>query len=167
MWSLLAFLLGSTPQLPGNSQVCLIHYKRGCVPSPHSLPLFPFCPFSLPPPPPSLFTFSWSASTPLSACLSVTLSLLFCLYSLFNFPPHALNKLYSILYPSYGWYLRGKGCLSIGLQKHPFHLSIQHLYQTDPRLCLSFFFIKHKSLVSIVPALTSLSGEFLPGSVSK
>jgi len=33
----LVFLLGSAPQLPGNSQVCLTHYKRGCLP--------PFPPF--------------------------------------------------------------------------------------------------------------------------
>jgi hypothetical protein len=29
-WWLLAFCLSSTPQLPGNSQVCLTQYKRGC-----------------------------------------------------------------------------------------------------------------------------------------
>ena len=28
----LAFCLGSIPQLPGNSQVCLTHYKKGCLP---------------------------------------------------------------------------------------------------------------------------------------
>jgi hypothetical protein len=28
----LAFSLSSTPQLPGNSQVCLTHYKRCCLP---------------------------------------------------------------------------------------------------------------------------------------
>jgi hypothetical protein len=30
-----------------------------------------------------------------------------------------LNKLYSTLYPLCGWYLRGKGCLSMGLQRQP------------------------------------------------
>jgi hypothetical protein len=45
----LVFLLGFAPQLPGNSQVCLIHYKRGCLPlltllSSYSLTL---CLFSL------------------------------------------------------------------------------------------------------------------------
>lgn len=29
---LLAFILGSGPQLPGNSQVCQTHYKSGCSP---------------------------------------------------------------------------------------------------------------------------------------
>jgi hypothetical protein len=90
---LLAFCLGSTPQLPGNSQVCLTNYKKGCLPPP-PLPLLspfphpPLCPgahdwslllFSLSlslllplplllpsPPPPSL---SFSASTTLSTPL--------------------------------------------------------------------------------------------------
>jgi hypothetical protein len=60
---MLAFLLGSTPQLPGNNQVCLTHYKRGCLPPllSCSLTLFLLCPFSpLSPPPPS--TCSWPAS---------------------------------------------------------------------------------------------------------
>ena len=33
----LTFCLNSTPQLPGNSQVGLTHYKRGCLPPPPSL----------------------------------------------------------------------------------------------------------------------------------
>jgi hypothetical protein len=33
----LSFRLGSAPQLPGNNQMCLIHYKRGCLPPLHSL----------------------------------------------------------------------------------------------------------------------------------
>jgi hypothetical protein len=45
--------------------------------SPHSLPL--------------LSTWSWSDTNSL-------LSLSLCLYYSLNFPPHALNKLYSILY---------------------------------------------------------------------
>jgi hypothetical protein len=44
---LLALLLGSVQQLPGNSQVCLTHYKRGCLPPPLSLTLlFSLTPFS-------------------------------------------------------------------------------------------------------------------------
>jgi hypothetical protein len=35
----LAFCLSSTPQLPGNSQVGLTHYKRGCLPPRPSLAL--------------------------------------------------------------------------------------------------------------------------------
>ena len=38
---MLAFYLGSATQLPGNSQVCLTHYKRGCLPPPLSLALLP------------------------------------------------------------------------------------------------------------------------------
>jgi hypothetical protein len=33
----LAFCLSSTTQLPGNSQIGLTHYKRGCLPPPCSL----------------------------------------------------------------------------------------------------------------------------------
>ena len=46
---LLAFCLSSTPQIPGNSQAGLTHYKRGCLPPPPSLapPLFPFLSLSL------------------------------------------------------------------------------------------------------------------------
>ena len=36
----LTFCLGSTPLLPANSQLCLIYYKRGCLPPPYSLALF-------------------------------------------------------------------------------------------------------------------------------
>jgi len=119
----LVFLLGSAPQLPHNSQVCLTQYKRFCLPlltlllsySP-SLPLLsPFSSLLSPPVRPAL--------TPLLLfSLSLSLSLL-CLYSP-NSPPHALNKLYSILYPSFGWYLRGKGCLSLGPQRY--NLPPQH-----------------------------------------
>jgi hypothetical protein len=89
MLLLLAFCLSSAPQLPDNSQVCLTHYKRGCLPPPVSLALA-FSPHSLYPP----FTCSWLAST----SLFLPLSPLLCLYYLLNFPRHALNKLYSILY---------------------------------------------------------------------
>jgi hypothetical protein len=43
-----------------------------------------------------------------------------------------------------GWYLRGKGCPSIGLQRDTFHLTIPHFYQTS-WLFLSFYKTKqHK-----------------------
>jgi hypothetical protein len=50
------FSLGSAPQLPGNSQVCLTHYKRGCSSHPLSLALLLLLPLltlsSSPPHPP-------------------------------------------------------------------------------------------------------------------
>lgn len=52
---LLAFLLGSASQLPSNSSVCLTYCKRGFLPPPLSLALFPSSlsvpsfPISLPP----------------------------------------------------------------------------------------------------------------------
>jgi hypothetical protein len=81
LYVVLAFPLGSAPQLPGKSQVCLTYYKRGCLLPPLSLalaplPLFPLCPFSPHFPPPSLFTCSWLASTPLSVSLSLSVCLL-------------------------------------------------------------------------------------------
>jgi hypothetical protein len=86
----LAFCLSSAPQLHGNSQVCLTHYKRGCLPPPLWLvPLLFLLQLSSHPPPP---TCSWLASTSLfshSTCL--------CLYYPLDSLPHALNKLYSIL----------------------------------------------------------------------
>jgi hypothetical protein len=67
-------------------------------------------------------------SSPLlsSPLFSVCLSIFLCLYSLLNSPSYILNKLYSTLYPSYDWYLRGKGCLSMELPRHPSHLTILH-----------------------------------------
>lgn len=56
-YKLLTFLLGSTPQLPGNGQECLTHYKRGRLSPPHfscsivllpSSPSVPSFPISLP-----------------------------------------------------------------------------------------------------------------------
>ena len=63
----LAFCLGSAPQLPGNSQVCLTHYKRGCSPLPLAL-AFLLLPLLLPTPNSPLSTCSWpfSVSTTLS-----------------------------------------------------------------------------------------------------
>jgi hypothetical protein len=57
------------PQVPGDSQVRLTHYKRGCLPLltllfSYPLPLSPLCPFS-PHSPPPLFTCSWLVFTPL------------------------------------------------------------------------------------------------------
>jgi hypothetical protein len=106
---LLAFLLGSAPQLPGNSQVYPTHYKRGCLPPPHSLLLFscfysfshtllPLCPFSLHSPP--LLTLHVFMANLYSFTLTPpTLSLSYPL----NSPPHALNKFYSYPILLCGW----------------------------------------------------------------
>jgi hypothetical protein len=80
-FQMLAFCLGSAPQLPGNSQVCLTHYKRGCLP-PFSLLLLPSCSLSvLSPLPPSLLILSlppprahgWPPLLSLSLSLSLSL----------------------------------------------------------------------------------------------
>lgn len=55
------------PKLPGHSQACLTHHKRGCLSPPHSLTLLPsnsLCPFSPHSPPPSLSLCSWTDSPP-------------------------------------------------------------------------------------------------------
>jgi hypothetical protein len=74
---LLAFSLDSTPQLPGYSQVCLTHYKRGCLPPPHSLflalTLSPCsCSLSLPITPPPPCAHDWPL-LPHLLCLSLSL----------------------------------------------------------------------------------------------
>jgi hypothetical protein len=88
-----------SPQLPGNGQVGLAHHKRGCLPPPLLLLLL-----SLP---------SWLFTPPLSPLLSplspcghgwslllcsLPLSAFLCLFYPLNSSPHALNKLYFILY---------------------------------------------------------------------
>ena len=84
------------PELPGNSQVYLAHYKKGCLtPSPSlvlllSVALLLLSSSPLPIPLPPFSTWSWPASTSL---LSPSL----CLYYP-NSPPHALKKLCSTLY---------------------------------------------------------------------
>jgi hypothetical protein len=90
------------PQLPGNSHVCLAHYKRGCLSPP--LVFVSLLPLALLSPPlslPPLCGHGW----PL-LLYSLPLSAFPCLYYSLNSPPHALNKLYSMLYcvagPS-GW----------------------------------------------------------------
>ena len=69
---------------------------------------FPFPPLSI---------LSWLASTSLLLLISAFL----CFYYSLNSPPHALNKLYSILYHCVaGPWGGGKGCLGTGLTRHPF-----------------------------------------------
>jgi hypothetical protein len=117
-------LLYFTQKLPGNSQIGLAYYKWGCLTPPQ---------ISLPPPhpPPTLSPILFSPSLPFLLHVPGW-PLLFssptplCLYSLLYSPSHALNKLYSTLYLSYDWYLRGKGYLSMGPLQHPSHLTIPH-----------------------------------------
>lgn len=148
---LLAFCLSSAPQLPVNSQVGLTH----CLPLSPSL--FLSCYLVLP--------------FPISPCahgqplllysLSLFPSAFLCLYYPFSFPPRALNNLCSILYLSYGWYLRGKGCLSMGLQRHPLPaLPPPVPYCTSSRHIPGFFFfsIKHNTRSSPGSWLASACG---------
>ena len=104
----LVFLLGSIPQLPDNSQVCLAYYKRHCL----ALLTLLRSLFLLSLPRPHVCRFSGPGFS-LLICLCVSLS------SFPNSSPHALNKFYSILYLLYGLSLRGKGCLSMGPQRYP------------------------------------------------
>jgi hypothetical protein len=47
------------------------------------------------------------------------LSALLCLHYSLNSHPHAINRLYSILYYTISvWSLRGKGCLCVGLLRY-------------------------------------------------
>lgn len=89
----------------------------------------PLLPPSLPSPlllPPPFYLPSPLPSSPLFSTLPSPFSLfLSCFYSLPNSLSHALNKFYFILYPSNGWDLREKGCLSTVQQpRHPFHHTI-------------------------------------------
>jgi hypothetical protein len=79
----------------GNSQVCLTQYKRSCLSPALSLllSLHPLVPFPL-----SLFPPSSRAHGQPLLFYSLFLSAFLCLYYPLNSPPHALNKLYSILY---------------------------------------------------------------------
>jgi hypothetical protein len=126
------------PQLPGNSQVGLAHYKRGYLPPPFSLAsltlilLLPTCPpLSIPFPPlhrvmASLYFSPLSFSLPFSASTTLLTPL----------PCHALNKPYSMIYHC-GWFLRGKGCLGMGPPRHPLPLhTLEHILIT-----LSLFMI--------------------------
>ena len=111
----------SYPQLPGNSQVGLAQFKRGCLAPPFSYPLASLLPLVSP------FSHSFF---PLSPCghswpllfYSPLLSAFLSLYYPPNSPLHALNKLFYTI-PSCGWSLRGKGCLSMGPQRHLLPLS--------------------------------------------
>ena len=97
-------------QLPGNSQVGLTLYKRGCSPPPLSLALA-FLPLFCP-----LVPSPLSLQVLMASLYFSTLSAFLCLYYPLDSLPHVLNKLYSILYT---WLsLRGT-CFSIGSPRHP------------------------------------------------
>ena len=132
---MLAFSLGSAPQLPGNSQMYLTHYKRGCLPLltllfscscsySLSLSLHPLLP---------LFPGAHGCP-PLS--LSVSLSL--------NSYPNALNKLFCTI-QSCGWNLRGGRDASAWAHRGiPFPHTIPHLHQTH----LWSFFLQNTTITS-------------------
>jgi hypothetical protein len=98
---MLAFCLSSAPQLSGTRQVCLTHYKWGCLSPPHSLALALTLSFLLLPSAHSLSPFShahgqhrliyFSFLSPHSLPFSASTTYLTPL-------PHALNKLNSILF---------------------------------------------------------------------
>ena len=137
---MLAFSLGSAPQLPGNSQVCLTLYRRGCLPPP--LPLAPALspsscfplPISLPPSP---CVRGWPLLSTYSLSLSLSLSAFLCLFSL-NSPPHALNKLYSC-----GWSLGGRDASAWPPQSHPLSLHLTAHPPSTFLISLSFYKTQH------------------------
>ena len=76
----------------------------------------------------------------LPIALPTSLSLCLSLSPLPQLPPQALNKLCSIPYLSYGWYLSGKGCyLSMGLQRRP--LAPHHIMPLPNISFLPFFIL--------------------------
>jgi hypothetical protein len=149
---LFAFCLSSTPQLPGNSQVCsypqlpgnsqvgLTHYKRGCLPPPLSLWLLLLsCPLGL-------FPFLYLPS--LSTCsghgrpllfYSFPLSEILCLYYPPNSPPHPLNKLYSILYHPVAGALGGRDAWAWADWDISFPHASPHIHRTYSPFSLNLF----------------------------
>jgi len=109
LFLLLAFILGSSPQLPGCCEVCLANYKRVCFASPHSflllllscsLTLVSLCPFS--PHSPAPLT-PLAHGSPYSYIHSPCLSL--------SPLPHQLPSPYPKSTPFYTmWLVLGRGC---------------------------------------------------------
>jgi hypothetical protein len=140
----------AAPQLPSNSQMCLTHYKRGCLPPLLSLALLSSCSRSvLSPLTPSLH-IPWLASTPLPSP-SLYPPLPFLSFSPLSLPPsvsiilltsfpHALNKVYFILYCPVAGPSGGMDISAMGSQRHPLP---PHLTEPPPRhipSLLIFFF---------------------------
>jgi hypothetical protein len=138
---MLAFCLNSTPQLPGNSQVVLTYYKRGCLPPPPSLthllsyscllpPCSPCLPilFPLSPRGHGLHLLLYSPSL----CLSLAL-----------LPPLPMPWINSILYYTVVWLAPGrggeKGCLGMDPRRQslPPYLTTPH--RTYLNTYLSFY----------------------------
>lgn len=120
---------------------------KGTVWSPCSLTL---CTFSLfPHPLPSLHVFLAGLPSPLRSAPLLSAPLL----------SNALNKLYSLLYPSCGSYLRGKGCFSMGPQRHPIPPYHTQLYQTYPQLFYFFHKTQHSLLKMSLWPMGSFSGN--------
>ena len=128
---LLVLCLGSASQLPGNSQVCLTWYKRGCLPL---LSLLLFCP-SLPIP---LLLLSSHAHGQLLLLYSLPLSAFLCLYYPLNSLPHALNQLSSILYHCVAGPSGGRDTSAWAHRGTPFPHTGLYLHQTYS-LSLSFY----------------------------
>ena len=125
----LAFCLSSAPQLPGNSQVGLTHYKRGCLLSLLALLVSCFS-LALSQLPTTTTTCSWEASSLLLyfSTLSLSLSALLCLSYALNFSLHALNKLYSILYRRVAGPSGGRDALAWTYRGTPFSFTqIEHI----------------------------------------
>ena len=117
------------PQLPGNHQVCLTHYKRARLTPSFSVLLFLFCPPApasplSPSSPSSLTTGSWLPSTPL-----FSLSVCLCLYSL-NSPLNSLSKLYCIIYHCVAGSSGGRDALAWACRGSSFLQSRLHIHQT-------------------------------------
>jgi hypothetical protein len=137
---LLAFLLGSAPQLPGNSWLCLTHFKRVCLSPTLTSPLAPTTsPISAlhSPPPLSARAHDWTLFL-LSLSLSLSLALALAL-SLF---------LSSILYRCMAGPSGGRDTSAWALQRHPLP---PHHTATPPNTSLtSFSFYKTQQYLSSI-----------------
>jgi len=162
----LAFSIGSTQtQLPSNSQVGLTLTVKGAACPLLSLALFlllPLLTFSLPIP----FSFSlcsWLflySSTPLVLYSSITsLSAFLCLYYPLKSPPHALNKLYSILYlPEAG--PSGKGMAKHGPTEIPHSPTPYSTYSKHIPSLLYFYKTQHFGTLFLRLRLQSIHWVF-------
>jgi hypothetical protein len=147
---MLAFCLISAPQLPDNGQVCLIHYKMGCLLPQLCLDLVScfHCPFDPSP-------FLCIPLTPLSLCAySQPLFLYFSLFSLsltFSvsttlLSPLTMPRINSILFYTILWLVPQEEGMS---QHEPLEATLYPIldYTSTKTYSLSpYLFIKHNSL---------------------
>jgi hypothetical protein len=82
---------------------------------------------------------SWPASILLLPITLLPLSAFLCLYYPFNSPPHALNKLYSILYHHVAGHSVGRDALTWAGGGTPLPYTSSHLHRPYSPLSLSFF----------------------------